>query len=117
MTALGTAFAAETNVVDISGAEANLVDIFGAETYLVDSFWGWILFSRYTVPNVIHFQRYNMKCSGDNMILRGIVHEVSCFPLHFMLYPGNLDCFSDSVDFGAESYLVDSFWGWILFSR
>ena len=50
LTALGTAFAAETNVVDISGAEANLVDIFGAETYLVDifgaetylvdSFWG-----------------------------------------------------------------------------
>ena len=31
------------------------------------------------------------------MILRGIFHVVSCFPLHFMLYRGNLDYFSDSV--------------------
>ena len=51
----------------------------------------------YTVPKEIHFSRYNMKCSGDNVILRGIVHVVSCFPLHFMLYRGNLDYFSDSV--------------------
>ena len=39
-----------------------------------------------------------MKCSGENMILREKVHVVSCFPLHFMLYRGNLDYFSDSVD-------------------
>ena len=51
----------------------------------------------YTVPKEIHFPRFNMKCSGDNLILRGIVHVVSCFPLHFMLYRGNLDYFSDSV--------------------
>ena len=38
-----------------------------------------------------------MKCSGENVILRGIVHVVSGFPLHFMLYRGNLDCFSYRV--------------------
>ena len=28
---------------------------------------------------------------------------VSCFPLHFMLYLGNLDCFSNSVvDFSTK---------------
>ena len=32
------------------------------------------------------------------MILRGIFHVVSCFPLKFMLYCGNLDYFSDSVE-------------------
>ena len=31
------------------------------------------------------------------MILRGIFHVVSCFPLHFMLYRGNLGYLSDSV--------------------
>ena len=49
----------------------------------------------HTVPKVIDFPRYNMKCSGDNVILRGIVHVVSGFPLHFMFYRGNLDCFSN----------------------
>ena len=39
-----------------------------------------------------------MKCSGENVILRGIVHVVSGFPLHFKLYGGNLDCFSNRVD-------------------
>ena len=34
---------------------------------------------------VIDFPWYNMKCSGEIMILRGIVHVLSCFPLHFML--------------------------------
>ena len=38
-----------------------------------------------------------MKCSGENVILRGIVHAVSGFPLHFMFYRGNLDCFSNRV--------------------
>ena len=38
-----------------------------------------------------------MKCSGENVILRGTIHVVSCFSLHFMLYRGNFDYFSDSV--------------------
>ena len=38
-----------------------------------------------------------MKCSGENVILRGIFHVVSSFPLHFMLYRVILDCFSNSV--------------------
>ena len=50
-----------------------------------------------TVPKVIDFPRYNMKSSGQNVILRGIVHVVLHFPLHYMLYRGNLDCFSNSV--------------------
>ena len=45
----------------------------------------------------IDFPRYNMKCSGKNVILRGICHVVSRFPLNFMLYHGNMDCFSNSV--------------------
>ena len=51
----------------------------------------------YTVPTEIDFPQYNMKCSGENVIHRGIFHVVSCFPLHFMLYCGNLDNFSDRV--------------------
>ena len=51
----------------------------------------------YTVPKEIDFPQYNMKCSGENVILRGIFHVVSCFPIHFMLYRRNLDYFSDSV--------------------
>ena len=51
----------------------------------------------YTVPNVIDFPRYSMKCSGENVTLCGIFHVVSRFPLHFMLYRGNLDCFSNRV--------------------
>ena len=51
----------------------------------------------FTVSKVIDFPRYNMKCSGENMIQRGIFHVVSGFPLRFMLYRGNLDCFSNRV--------------------
>ena len=52
----------------------------------------------YTVPKVIDCPWYNMKCSGENEILRGIYHVhctvVSRFPLHFVLYRENLDyCF------------------------
>ena len=47
-----------------------------------------------------------MKFSGENVILRGIVHVVSCFPLHFMLYRGNLDYFSDSVQYGFVSRYI-----------
>ena len=53
---------------------------------------------RYTLSQgIIDFPRYKMKCSGENVIQCGIVHVVSCFPLHSMLYRGNLDCFSNSV--------------------
>ena len=54
---------------------------------------------RWSVPKAVDFPRYNMKFSGVNVILRGIFHVVSCFPLHFMLYHGNLDYFSDSVQY------------------
>ena len=27
--------------------------------------------------------RYNMKCNGGNVTLRGIFHVILCFPLHF----------------------------------
>ena len=47
----------------------------------------------YTVPKAIDFPRYNMKCRWENVILRGIFHVVSRFPLHFMLYRGTLDYF------------------------
>ena len=50
-----------------------------------------------TVPKVIDFPRYNMNCSGENVILRGIFHAVSRFPLHFIYYRGNLDYFLDST--------------------
>ena len=50
-----------------------------------------------TVPKKIYFPRYNMKCCEENVILGRIFHVVSCFPLHFMLYCGNLDYVSDSV--------------------
>ena len=46
-----------------------------------------------------------MKCIGENVILRGIVHVVSGFPLHFMFYRGNLDCFSNRV---RVLYLIKS---------
>ena len=48
---------------------------------------------QYTVPKKIEFPEYNMKCSRENVILRGIFHVISCFPLHFWLYRGNLDYF------------------------
>ena len=38
-----------------------------------------------------------MKCSGENVKLRGIFHVVSCFPLHFMLFRENLDYFLNRV--------------------
>ena len=42
-----------------------------------------------TVPEVISFPRYNMKCSGGNRkrdtTRNTVVHLVSGFPLHFML--------------------------------
>ena len=50
-----------------------------------------------TVPKEIDFPRYNMKCSGENVKIRGIFHVLSCFPLYFILYRRNFDHFSDSV--------------------
>ena len=42
--------------------------------------------TEHTVPEEIDFPRYNMKCSGENVIQRRIFHVVSCFPLLLMLY-------------------------------
>ena len=53
----------------------------------------------YTVPKVIDFPRYNLKCSGEKVILRRIVPVVSGFPLHFTLYRRNFDYFSNRVGF------------------
>ena len=50
-----------------------------------------------TVPKEIDFPQYNMKCSGENVLLSGIFHVLSCFPLHLMLYRGNLDYLSNSA--------------------
>ena len=59
--------------------------------------FGLVFYPSHTVPKVIDFPRYNMKCSGENVILHGIFHVVSCFPLNFMLNRGNLDYFLDSA--------------------
>ena len=59
--------------------------------------WFCVTIVTYTVPKEIDFPRYNMKCRGENVILHGKFHVVSCFPLHIMLYRGNLDYFSVSV--------------------
>ena len=50
-----------------------------------------------------------MKCSGGNVILRGIVHAVSGFPLHFMLYRGNLDCFSNRVGASNNEWTLQQY--------
>ena len=65
--------------------------------HVLENIWNKTTFLTYTVTKVINFPRYNMKCCGENVILRGIVHAVSGFPLHFMLYRRNLDCFSNMV--------------------
>ena len=75
----------------------NLLFIFSQEDKIVCFSSEIDLLDYYTVPKVIGFPRYHMKCNGESEILRGIVHEVSCFPLHFMLYRGKMDYFSDSV--------------------
>ena len=46
---------------------------------------------------VIYFPRYNTECSNENWTLGGIFRVVSRFPLHFVLYRGNLDYLWDSV--------------------
>ena len=54
---------------------------------------------QYTVTKVVDFPRYNIKCCGENMILQYteyFMYVVSHFPIHFMLYRGNLDYFLDS---------------------
>ena len=62
--------------------------------FLLESFFS----SRVLYMKILtDFPRYIMKCSGENVILRGIFHVVTGFPLHFMLYRGNLDCFSIRV--------------------
>ena len=71
----------------------------------------------YTVPKEIPFMRYNTKCSGENVILGGIVHLVSCFPLNFMLYRGNLDYLSDSVVFSSKRFFVQNSLGICVFAQ
>ena len=61
-----------------------------------------------TVPKVIDFPRYKMKCCEENVILPGICHVVSHFPLLFMLYRGNLDCFSNSAPLTIPSLSLTS---------
>ena len=46
-----------------------------------------------------------MNCSGENEILRGIFRVVSRFPLHFVLYLGNL-IFFDSVGHEGLIWLI-----------
>ena len=46
----------------------------------------------------------NMKCSKKNVKLRGIFHVVSCFPLYFLLYHGNLNNFLG----GLKKYIFDN---------
>ena len=53
--------------------------------------------THHTVPKKIDFPRYNITRSRENVILRRMFHVVSCFPLHFMLYRENLDCFFNSA--------------------
>ena len=84
---------------------------FGKNCYEQRSIWqalscvaqvaGSNWFAPYTVQKKIDFPRYNMKCSGEK---RDTTQNISCtvvsfFPLHFMLYGGNLDYSSDSVIF------------------
>ena len=58
---------------------------------------------RYTLSQrKSNFPRYNLKCSGENVILRGIFHGVSCLTLHVMSYRRNLDYFSDSAEKGGR---------------
>ena len=40
--------------------------------------------SPHTLPMVIDFPRYNMKCTGENEILRGIFDVLSRFPVLFI---------------------------------
>ena len=45
-----------------------------------------IKFSDNTVPKEINFPQYNMKCSGKNVILRGIFHVVHIMFSMFSCY-------------------------------
>ena len=54
-----------------------------------------------------------MKCSVENVILRGIFCVVSFFPLYFMLlhnvYRKNLDYFSYSVGLDKNALIITKF--------
>ena len=45
-----------------------------------------------TVPKAMDFPLYHIKCSAENA--EYFTYVVSSFPLHFMLFRENLDCFS-----------------------
>ena len=57
---------------------------------------------------ILYCPRYKMKCCEENVILPGIFHVVSHFPLLFMLYRGNLDCFSNSAPLTIPSLSLTS---------
>ena len=87
------------NQVGHNAATAETILPDGIETVLTshEAWIPWESPATFTVPKEIYFPRYNMKCSGENVILRGKFHVLG-FPLHFMLYRGNLDCFSSSAE-------------------
>ena len=52
----------------------------------------------YTVPKIIDFPRYNKKnVARKTLYYFGIFRVVSRFPLHFVLYLGNVDYFLDRM--------------------
>ena len=71
-------------------------------------------FCTFTVPKKINFPRYKMKCSGENVILRGIFHVGSRFSLLFMLYRLNLDSFLYSQNSLSLSQLQNLFSSFVL---
>ena len=87
------------------GHSAQIWSVFAALPYKRHLYRG-----PFTAPKVIDFPRYNMNCSEENVILRGIFHVVSSFPLHVMLYRGNLDCFSNSIL--GNTFLLSLFKKW-----
>ena len=46
--------------------------------------------------------------SGENVILCELFHVVLCFPLHFMLYRGHLECISNSDSCHKERFRLYS---------
>ena len=70
----------------ITNAEISLISIFSFLT----------VYCTLSQRKSIFLDICTMKSSGENVILREIFHAVSCFPLYFLLYRGNLDYFSDS---------------------
>ena len=84
LTLLAIFVSANTVALKFQSAKALFVFNVSSSMRLLFSATGMKHYRAAPVPTEINFPRYNMKCSVENVILRGIVHEVSCFPLHFM---------------------------------